>query len=65
MQRRDVDGVEAAAIARVVVLEGKRVLDVGCGEVGHPIVRSAEPNEDWSSCFLDEVALIADAGRDA
>jgi len=32
MQRRDEDGVEVAAIARVVALEGKRVLDVGCGE---------------------------------
>ena len=32
MQRRDQDGVERATIARVVALEGKRVLDVGCGE---------------------------------
>jgi 2-polyprenyl-3-methyl-5-hydroxy-6-metoxy-1,4-benzoquinol methylase len=32
MQRRDEDGVERAAIARVVALEGKRVLDGGCGE---------------------------------
>ena len=31
-QRRDEDGVEAAAIAALVSLEGKRVLDVGCGE---------------------------------
>jgi uncharacterized UBP type Zn finger protein len=31
----------------------------------HPIVRSAEPNEDWSWCFLDEVAFIVDPGRDA
>jgi 2-polyprenyl-3-methyl-5-hydroxy-6-metoxy-1,4-benzoquinol methylase len=32
MQRRDEAGVEAAAIAALVSLEGKRVLDVGCGE---------------------------------
>ena len=31
MQRRDEDGVEAAAIAALVPLEGKRVLEVGCG----------------------------------
>jgi len=32
MHRRDEAGVEAAAIAAVVSLDGKRVLDVGCGE---------------------------------
>lgn len=31
MQRRDEDGIEAAAIAALVPLEGKRVLEVGCG----------------------------------
>src|SRR5919199_2203397 len=31
MQRRDEAGVEAAAIAGLVALDGKRVLDVGCG----------------------------------
>jgi ubiquinone/menaquinone biosynthesis C-methylase UbiE len=31
MQRRDENGVEAAAIAELVPLEGKRVLEVGCG----------------------------------
>ena len=25
---------------------------------GHPIIRSAEPGEDWSWCFLDEVAFV-------
>jgi hypothetical protein len=29
-------------------------------EVGHPIVRSAEPGETWSWCFIDEVALDVD-----
>jgi ubiquinone/menaquinone biosynthesis C-methylase UbiE len=32
MQRRDDDGVESAAIAALVPLDGKRVLEVGCGE---------------------------------
>jgi ubiquinone/menaquinone biosynthesis C-methylase UbiE len=32
MQRRDDDGVEAAAIAALVAFEGKRVLEVGCGK---------------------------------
>jgi ubiquinone/menaquinone biosynthesis C-methylase UbiE len=31
LQVRDPDGVEAAAIAEVVDLAGKRVLEVGCG----------------------------------
>ena len=32
MQRRDEAGVEAAAIGGLVSLDGKRVLDVGCGQ---------------------------------
>jgi ubiquinone/menaquinone biosynthesis C-methylase UbiE len=32
MQWRDREGVEAAAIAALVPLDGKRVLDVGCGK---------------------------------
>jgi uncharacterized UBP type Zn finger protein len=24
---------------------------------GHPLVRSAEPGEDWSYCFIDDVAF--------
>ena|SRR5437764_681847 len=32
MERRDEDGIEAAAIAALVPFEGKRVLEVGCGE---------------------------------
>jgi hypothetical protein len=24
---------------------------------GHPIIRSIEPGEDWSWCYLDEVAF--------
>ena len=29
-------------------------------EVGHPIVRSAEPGETWCWCFVDEVAFEVD-----
>jgi uncharacterized UBP type Zn finger protein len=25
---------------------------------GHPIVRSAEPGEDWSYCFVDDLAFV-------
>jgi CPA1 family monovalent cation:H+ antiporter len=27
-------------------------------EAGHPIMRSAEPGEDWGRCFVDEVPLV-------
>ena len=26
-------------------------------ETGHPLIRSAEPGEDWSWCYVDELAL--------
>jgi hypothetical protein len=26
-------------------------------ETGHPVMRSIEPGEDWSWCFVDEVAF--------
>lgn len=32
-------------------------------ETGHPVVRSAEPGEDWFYCFTDEVLVHMDAGR--
>ena len=25
---------------------------------GHPIIRSLQPGEEWSWCFLDEVAMV-------
>ena len=28
------------------------------GESGHPIIRSAEPGEDWSWCYTDEVSFV-------
>jgi uncharacterized UBP type Zn finger protein len=27
------------------------------GSTGHPIIRSLEPGEDWSWCFVDKVAM--------
>ena len=27
-------------------------------EVSHPIIKSAEPGEDWSWCYVDEVAFV-------
>jgi uncharacterized UBP type Zn finger protein len=29
-------------------------------EENHPIVSSAEPNEDWSWCFVDEALFVID-----
>jgi uncharacterized UBP type Zn finger protein len=26
-------------------------------EEGHPLIRSAEPGEDWSWCYIDELAF--------
>ena len=25
---------------------------------GHPLIRSLEPGEDWSWCYVDEVAMV-------
>jgi uncharacterized UBP type Zn finger protein len=27
-------------------------------EASHPIIRSAEPGEDWSWCYVDNVAFV-------
>lgn len=27
-------------------------------ESGHPVIRSAEPGEDWSWCYVDEFAFV-------
>ncbi|HKT44776.1 MAG TPA: UBP-type zinc finger domain-containing protein [Gaiellaceae bacterium] len=27
-------------------------------ESGHPIIKSAEPGEDWSWCYVDDVAFV-------
>jgi Zn-finger in ubiquitin-hydrolases and other protein len=31
-------------------------------ESGHAIARSAEPGEEWSWCYVDEVAFVATTG---
>jgi hypothetical protein len=30
------------------------------GEASHPIIRSAQPGEDWGWCFVDDVAVPVD-----
>jgi hypothetical protein len=30
---------------------------------GHPLIRSAEPGEQWTWCYLDEVAFVLAPGR--
>ena len=32
-------------------------------ETGHPLIRSAEPNEEWAWCYADEMAFVLEAGR--
>ena len=27
-------------------------------ETGHPIIRSLQPGEEWSWCFVDEIAMV-------
>ena len=29
---------------------------------GHPIARSAEPGEEWSWCYVDELAFVVEPG---
>jgi hypothetical protein len=26
--------------------------------IGHPVIRSAEPGEDWSYCYVDDVTFV-------
>jgi uncharacterized UBP type Zn finger protein len=28
------------------------------GSIGHPLIRSLEPGEDWSWCYVDDIALL-------
>ena len=30
-------------------------------ESGHPLIRSLEPGERWSYCFVDDVAMLIDS----
>ncbi len=34
-------------------------------EAGHPIIRSAEPGEDWSWCYVDELTFRISSGAGA
>jgi uncharacterized UBP type Zn finger protein len=34
-------------------------------ETGHPIIRSAEPGEEWSWCYVDEVMMRLNRGASA
>ena len=27
-------------------------------ETGHPLIRSAEPGEDWSWCYIDDLPML-------
>jgi hypothetical protein len=27
-------------------------------QTGHPVIRSAEPGEEWSWCYVDEVSFV-------
>jgi uncharacterized UBP type Zn finger protein len=29
-------------------------------ETAHPLIRSVQPGEDWSWCYLDQIALVID-----
>ena len=31
-------------------------------ETGHPLIRSAEPGEDWSWCYVDRLMLVLRRG---
>jgi CPA1 family monovalent cation:H+ antiporter len=33
-------------------------------ESGHPMIRSAEPGEDWRWCYLDDRLYMADGARE-
>ena len=35
------------------------------GEAGHPIILSAQPDEDWSWCFVDEVGFVLAPAEDS
>jgi hypothetical protein len=41
-----------------VLVDGDQAFTKAGRESGHPIIRSAEPGEDWSWCYLDEVAFM-------
>ncbi len=36
----------------------KRHATAHADATGHPLIRSLEPHEEWSWCFVDELALL-------
>lgn len=34
-------------------------------QTGHPLIRSVEPGEDWSYCFVDDIGLMIPQVRGA
>jgi hypothetical protein len=36
---------------------------VHAGDSGHPIMTSLEPGEDWSWCFVDQLAFVVEPGQ--
>jgi ubiquinone/menaquinone biosynthesis C-methylase UbiE len=59
MQRRDDERVEVAAIAALVPLEGKRVLEVGCGK--GRLTALAAAHASWVYAFDPSVENVAAA----
>ena len=66
MRRLPGDGGNVGAPAHVHGLREDRLLrllaeparNTPRRRVGHPIIRSAEPGEDWSWCYLDNLAFV-------
>jgi cyclopropane fatty-acyl-phospholipid synthase-like methyltransferase len=61
MHRRDPDGVETGAIAGLVELDGKRVLDVGCG--AGRFISFAADRAVFVYAFDPDAAKVAEARR--
>ena len=58
---RDAYGVEAAAIMRLVPLDGRRVLDVGCGE--GRLTRLAAARASFVFAFDPNTETVGEAQR--
>jgi ubiquinone/menaquinone biosynthesis C-methylase UbiE len=58
---RDADGIEAAAIERLVSFDGRRVLDVGCGK--GRLTRLAAARARFVFAFDPSAESVAEARR--